>query len=599
MSYIDAMYHKRDNRLYIVERIDGVRRTRAVTPELVLHVASPNGQCESIFGERYRRERFTNWRAFEKALTQAAEKGRKVCESDIDPMFRYLAKHYMGVPAPELHVAFFDIEVGFDPDRGFAPPNQPFNPVTAISLYLTAEQRLYSLVLAPPTLSPEAAQAVGRRFDDTGVFTDEAALLDAFLSVIADVDCILGWNSEQYDLPYLVNRVRQVLGEEATKQFCLWAPPRAREYSKFQRNFQTYELNGRVHLDYLLLYQKHNTQQQHSYRLDFIGEIEVGETKTPYSGTLDELYKQDFEKFIAYNRQDTMLLVKIDGKRKFLDLANQIAHVNCVLLKTTMGSVTLIEQAIINEMHAMGYIVPDRKPVALPAGAVPAVTLAHDDDPPEPLDDFDLIELVADDADDEAAAVHRAPGRAHGATKMAEGGRTPVVGAFVIEPRAGLHRWIGAIDVNSLYPSTIRAFNMSPETVFGQVVPSETMALVEARIAAGTPRAEAWEGIFHTLEVGHMLARDDAMLDLRLEETGELVHLTGAELYELVFQAATPSLCISANGTLFKTDRDGMIPRLLAKWYAERKDMQATQKDYAAMAAGIEISADLAQQLAA
>ena len=31
------------------------------------------------------------------------------------------------------------------------------------------------------------------------------------------------------------------------------------------------------------------------------------------------LYNPDFEKFIAYNRQDTALLAKLDDKLKFID----------------------------------------------------------------------------------------------------------------------------------------------------------------------------------------------------------------------------------------------------------------------------------------
>ena len=99
----------------------------------------------------------------------------------------------------------------------------------------------------------------------------------------------------------------------------------------------------------------------HSYRLDAIGEHEIGEKKIPYEGTLDQLYNSDFEKFIAYNRQDTALLAKLDEKLKFIDLANELAHANTVLLPTTMGAVAVTEQAIINEAHRRGMVIPDRK----------------------------------------------------------------------------------------------------------------------------------------------------------------------------------------------------------------------------------------------
>ena len=99
----------------------------------------------------------------------------------------------------------------------------------------------------------------------------------------------------------------------------------------------TYDLIGRVHIDYLDLYAKHTPQQRLSYALNAIGEIEVGESKVAYEGTLDDLYLKDFDKFIQYNRQDVMLMVKIDQKLKFIELANQIAHANGVVLKPRWG----------------------------------------------------------------------------------------------------------------------------------------------------------------------------------------------------------------------------------------------------------------------
>jgi DNA polymerase elongation subunit (family B) len=379
-------------------------------------------------------------------------------------------------------------------------------------------------------------------------------------------------NSSDYDIPYTINRVARILSQEATKRFCLWKQkPHMREYvNKFGKPVITYDLVGRVHLDYMELYAKHNTQQRLSYALNAIGEIEVGEFKTPYSGTLDDLYKKDLKLFIEYNRQDVMLMVKIDQKNKFIDLANQIAHANCVLLKTTMGSVALVEQAIINEMHAMGRIVPDRP---------------ERDNPNKQHVDIDLEDYYDDDDDDE-------DGEADGDA------RTPVVGAYVAKPKTGVHKHIGASDINSLYPSAIRALNMSPETLVGQVRLDETMKLIQARAAAlpRARRAEAWDGIFAALEVTHMHNRDDTVLTVdffdHLTDTTTTKTWTGADLYDYVFDDAN-HVCITANGTIFRTDVDGMIPTLLATWYADRKVMQATAKTYAAMAAGVAVDADL------
>ena len=114
-------------------------------------------------------------------------------------------------------------------------------------------------------------------------------------------------------------------------------------------------------MDYMQLYRKYTYEERHSYSLDAIGEYELNERKVAYEGTLDQLYNTDFKKFIDYNRQDTALLNKLDKKLRFLELACELAHANTVLLQTTMGAVAVTEQAIINEAHERGMVVPNRK----------------------------------------------------------------------------------------------------------------------------------------------------------------------------------------------------------------------------------------------
>jgi DNA polymerase elongation subunit (family B) len=588
---VDAIFDRKTDTIHIAERINGQRHLKQLPVQHVFYCEHPTGQHRSIFGHTCRKYTFASSQKFRRALMDARDEKRRIFESDINPVFRCLADNYMGADVPVLNIGFFDIEADFDAERGFAAPEDPFNKVTAITLYRTADKKLLTWALCPQSMPLEAAQKLAEGLSDTFVYDDERKLLEGFLEAIEDVDCISGWNSSSFDVPYLVNRIKRIISNEATRKFCLWDQlPTTREYmNKFGRKVTTYDFVGRVHLDYIDLYIKHNTQQRLSYALNAIGEIEVGETKTPYEGTLDDLYKKDFRNFIEYNRQDVMLMVKIDEKNKFIELANQIAHANCVLLKTTMGSVALVEQAIINEMHAMGRIVPDRKP------------REEDDrvakiDPENEIDEMAERLIAAADNDDE------------------EDEKQPVVGAYVAQPKKGLHEHIGAVDINSLYPSAIRALNMSPETLVGQVRPTATDQLIAERAAklTATQRAEAWDGLFSIVEVQWMHDRtDDVMVvDFFDNLTGEMTtrEMTGAQLHDYVFDNRN-GVCITANGTLFKTrefagphdkegkDTPGMIPLLLQRWYADRKAMQAKAKEYGEMAAGVEIDAELATLL--
>lgn len=521
MPYVDAMFDRDADIIRVVERKDGKRHYHEYQAKYTFYYDDPRGKYKSIFGDPLTRIVCKNTKDYRKEL--AINKGKKLFESDINPIFQCLSENYENQDAPKLNVAFFDIETDFDPERGFAPTNDPFMPITAITVHLQWMDTLVTLALPPKTLTMEQAQEEVKEWGNLCIlFKNEGDMLQTFLDLIEDADIISGWNSEGYDIPYTVNRVNRILSKDDTRRFCLWGQlPRKREYEKFGKTAETFDTVGRVHMDYLELYRKYTYEERHSYRLDAIGEMEVGENKTVYEGTLDQLYNNDFRKFIEYNRQDVALLDKIDKKLRFLDLANEIAHDNTVLLQTTMGAVAVTEQAIINESHRRGMQVPNRRD---------------------------------------------------------HGGDTQAAGAYVAFPKKGVHKWVGSMDLNSLYPSVIRAMNMAPETIIGQI----RLDISDARIHEDVTLkkmsfASSWEGRFGAEEYEAIMEqRRDIMLTLDLE-SGESHVLSAAEVYKLIFDSNQPWM-ISANGTVFTYEKEGIVPGLLKRWYSERKELQAKKK---------------------
>jgi DNA polymerase elongation subunit (family B) len=523
MSYIDAIWDRDNDRVRVVERDPKKGRIYVDYPaRYVFYYPDNKGKYKSIYGESLSKVTCKSFKEF--AKEQKIHSGHRLFESDINANFRILEENYLGKDAPKLNVAFFDIEVDFDPERGYASPEDAFMPITAISVYLQWMETMVTLAVPPKGLKMEDAEKLVEEFPNTHLFESEAEMLDTFLKLIEDADIISGWNSEGYDIPYTVNRVTKALSKEDTRRFCLWDQfPKKREYEKYGKAAVTYDFVGRVHLDSLELYRKYTYEERHTYRLDAIGEMEVGENKTVYEGTLDQLYNNDFRKFIEYNRQDTALLDKLDKKLKFIDLANTLAHECTVLLQTTMGAVAVTEQAIVNEAHHRGLIVPSR-----------------------PKRD--------ENADNQAA------------------------GAYVAYPKKGLHDWIGSVDINSLYPSAIRALNMGPETIVGQLRQDYTQAEIDAKIAKGNSFAAAWEGKFGSNEYEFVMAKDKAN-DITVEwESGEVDVLSGAQIYEMIYESNQPWM-LSANGTIFTYENEGIIPGLLKRWYSERKDMQKKLKE--------------------
>ena len=532
MSYVDALWDRDKDIIKVVERDPKKGRIYQEYPaRYVFYHPDQKGKYKSIYGESLSKVTCKTNKEFQKELRIHSD--RRLFESDIKPVFRNLEDNYLGKDAPKLNVAFFDIEVDFDPERGYSTPENAFMPITSISIHLQWLNTLVCFAVPPKTLTMEAAAEQIKDFPNTYLFETEAEMLDAFLNIIDDADVLSGWNSEGFDIPYTVNRVTKVLSKEDTRRFCLWDQfPKKREYEKYGKQAVTYDLIGRVHLDSLELYRKYTYEERHSYRLDAIAEYELGESKTVYEGTLDQLYNNDFRKFIEYNRQDTALLDKLDKKLKFLDLTNTLAHECTVLLQTTMGAVAVTEQAIVNEAHHRGLIVPSRN------------------------------------QRDENAANQAA-------------------GAYVAYPKKGLHDWIGSMDINSLYPSAIRALNMGPETIIGQLQQDATDQFINKQMLVEKKSfAAAWEGMFGSLEYEAVMRQDKAF-EITIDwENGDKDVLSAAEVYRIIHESNQPWM-LSANGTIFTYEQEGIIPGLLKRWYSERKDMQKKLK--AAIDAGNKI----------
>jgi len=523
MSYIDALFDRKADRIHVVERVNGERVYKEFPANYVFYYDDPKGKFRTVYGSPVNRFSTRNGKEFQKEMR--VNGGKRLWESDINPVFRCLEENYLGQQSPKLQTCFFDIEVDFDPERGFSPPSDPFNAVTAITVYNDWMDKLITLAIPPKGLSWESAEELCKDFENCFLFEREEELLGTFLDLIEDADILSGWNSEGFDIPYLVMRIKRVLSNDDNRRWCLWGQlPKQRTFERFGAENLTFDLIGRVHMDYMQLYRKYTYEERHSYSLDAIGEHELGERKTQYEGTLDQLYNKDFKTFIEYNRQDTALLGKMDKKLRFLDLANELAHDNTVLLQTTMGAVAVTEQAIINEAHQRGMVVPNRK-------------------------------------------------------GKEEHGETQAAGAYVAHPKKGMHDWIGAIDINSLYPSAIRALNMAQESIIGQLRPIMTDRYIKEKQDAGKSFADSWENMFGSLEYQAVMNGEvGTEITIDWEADGSSDIMSAADIWRLIFDSNKPWM-LSANGTIFSYEQKAIVPGLLERWYAERKELQAKKRE--------------------
>ena len=176
MSYVDAWFDRDNDMIKIVERNKkGERVFKDVAVRHTFYVNDPKGKHQSIYGEPVSRIVCKNTKELRKEM--AINSGKQQYESDINPIFVTLSEDYLNADAPKLNAAFFDIEVDFDPERGYASPDDAFMPITAIAVYLQWMETMICLAIPPKTMTMDEAKEAVKEFPNTMLFNNEADML--------------------------------------------------------------------------------------------------------------------------------------------------------------------------------------------------------------------------------------------------------------------------------------------------------------------------------------------------------------------------------------------------------------------------------------
>ena len=255
-------------------------------------------------------------------------------------------------------------------------------------------------------------------------FSTEYELLNDFINwwMIEDntPEVITGWNSELYDMPYLVRRIDRILGEKLMKRMSPWGLVTEKETYIAGRKHISYDVGGVTQLDYLNLYKKFTYKAQESYRLDYIASVELGQKKLDHSefDTFKDFYTNGWQKFVEYNIIDVELVDRMEDKMKLIELAIVMAYDAKANYADVFSQVRMWDTIIYNYLKKRNIVIPP---------------------------------IVRSDKDSKYA------------------------GAYVKEPIPGKYDWVVSFDLNSLYPHLIMQYNISPETLLEERHPSATV----------------------------------------------------------------------------------------------------------------------------
>lgn len=322
----------------------------------------------------------------------------------------WITENYSGLVEYDeslIKVAYIDLEVSSE--NGFPKPE---NATEEIQLITITSGETYH-VFGCDIFVPKEKNIVYHHFNN------EKEMLKGFLKfwTQARYDVLTGWYIRGFDVPYLINRLRNLFGNSAPNKLSPWNRIERDiiKGSNGMEDRETYKILGIAILDYLEVYKKFGFETLEDTKLNTVAHYELKVKKLDYSeyGSLRKLAKENFQLYAEYNIEDVRLVQRIEAKKRLLSLVFNMAYRFKVNYEEVFFQ-TKMWDAIIYDFLKTRKIIPKIKTEITPKN-------------------------------------------------------NKYEGAFVKEPKPGMYDWIVSVDATSMYPSMIMMFNISPETFRGMV----------------------------------------------------------------------------------------------------------------------------------
>lgn len=360
------------------------------------------GKHKSLYGESLQPIKFENINDAKDYVSRYKDVENFPIFGNTNFAYQYITENFSdNIEFDISQIKIWSLDIETSADNGFPDVASAQEKVLLITIQDYETKKLTTFGLNDYTIKNEKHTYIRCK--------DEIVLLNKFLEYISNdyPHIITGWNVEFFDIPYLCNRIRRVLGEDSLKVFSPWRNVKEKNIIKLKKENISFELLGIAILDYLDLYKKFTYTNQESYKLDHIAKVELGKEKLSYEGTFTDFYKNDWDRFVDYNIRDVELVDELEEKMRLIELILTMAYDAKCNYIDIFSAVRTWDCILYNELWKKNIVVHQRED---------------------------------------------------------RSGRQ-IAGAYVKEPKPGKYNWVVSFDATSLYPSIIMQYNMSPETL--------------------------------------------------------------------------------------------------------------------------------------
>lgn len=475
------------NQLYVRDIKNGVESIfkTGFCPSLYVKSKSRKSEWTSIYDEPLDEIKFSDIRDAKEFVEQYKDVSNFEIHGMQNFQYQYINQKYPGeitYSLDEINIQTLDIETEVD-DSGFPDIVTANMAINLVTMYDRKKKKAVTFSTVPfdiNELSEEDKKHLDGSNLDVRVFKDEYTMLTKFVEYWSNnyPGIVTGWNTSKFDFPYICNRISRILGEDSVKKLSPFGIVKGRTVEIFGKPVQLFDIVGVIEADYLELFRKYTYGSQESYSLEYIASEELGVGKLEYDCTFLEFSKKYPSKFVAYNIIDCIRVDQLDEKMQLIDLLISITLLAKCNIKDTFGTVKPWDIFIFNHLA--------NKKIAVPP---------H--------------------------------------TRKLGG---EFEGAWVKEPKTGMHGWTISFDFSSLYPTIIRQWNISPDTYI--------------------------KNYREPITVNDVLTTKEGLSQYAHEN----------------------DLCVAANGTFYSRKKMGFLPEIIAGTMAGRKiakrEMLALEQQY-------------------